>query len=63
MSKVKEVKEITFECNPNNYGFQVLSFSDENIEVIIRNKSKQFRDFNNKDKNSRKYNLKILEIK
>lgn len=60
---MKEVKEITFECTPNNYGFQVLSFSDENIEVIIRNKSKQFRNFNNKDKNSRKYNLKIWEIK
>ena len=55
-------KEIDFEILQSNYGTQILVFNDEDLDIILRNNSKNMRDYNKENKNV-KYKIKIEKIK
>lgn len=45
---MQDKQEIIFELTNSNFGSQVLVFNNDDIDVILRNQSKQIRNHNSK---------------
>ena len=59
-----EFTQIEFECTGSNYGTQVLTFNNEEIDVILRNQNKNIRNHNSNtgEKEQIKYRISIERI-
>ena len=53
---------IKFVCTNNNYGQQVLVFTNSEINVILRNQNKNIRNHNSDEKQDVKYKITIEKL-
>ena len=53
---------IKFVCTNNNYGQQVLVFTNSEINVILSNQNKNIREHNSLDKRDIKYKITIERL-